>query len=136
MGKSNNFENDLVKKVFYNVEFAWLPPTNVYLALHTADPGDGGGQSTNECAYTGYARIAVARDAGAWTVSGNQASNAGIIQFPVCSGGNAVATHFSIGTAATGTGQILYSGALTTSINISNNIRPEFAVGSLVIAED
>lgn len=41
---------------------------SLYVSLHTGDPGSGGDQSTNECAYTSYARVAVARSAGGWTV--------------------------------------------------------------------
>lgn len=136
MSKSNAFENDVLKKTFNNVEFAWLPLGNFYVALHTADPGEGGTQDNNECAYTSYARQAVSRDAGGWTVSGNQASNTAVVQFPTCTGGSETATHFSIGTASSGANAVIYSGALTSSLAISNNIRPEFAAGTLVITED
>ena len=33
---------------------------SLYVSLHTADPGVGGGQNTNEATYSGYARVAVA----------------------------------------------------------------------------
>jgi hypothetical protein len=42
---------------------------NLYLNLHTADPGAGGDQTTNEATYTGYARLAAVRDGTVWTVS-------------------------------------------------------------------
>ena len=41
---------------------------NVYVSLHTADPA-GGDQTTSECTYTGYARVAVARSAAGWTIA-------------------------------------------------------------------
>ena len=40
------------------------PLTNTYVGLHTASPGTGNDQTTNETAYTNYARQAVARSTG------------------------------------------------------------------------
>ena len=39
-----------------------------FISLHTADPS-AGNQSTSETAYTGYARVAVARSSAGWTVT-------------------------------------------------------------------
>lgn len=137
MSKGNTTENDVIKIVFRNnYDPSWRTQANLYLALHTADPGEGGNQTTNEAGYTGYQRVAVAKDATGWDITDNQASNAALIQFPQCTGGSETITHVSIGTAATGTGQILYSGALNASLNVSNLIQPQFAVGALVVQED
>jgi hypothetical protein len=136
MSKSNSFENDVLKKTFNDVDFSWLPLADFYIALHTDDPGEAGTQDASECAYTSYARVAVSRDADGWTVSGNQASNTAVVQFPTCAGGEETATHFSIGTAISGAAAIVYSGELTSSLAISKNIRPEFAAGELTISED
>ena len=137
MSKGNTTENDLIKVAFLNdYDPAWRTQANLYLALHTADPGEGGGQNTSEADYTGYARVAVAKNAAGWTISGNQASNASLVQFPQCTGGSNTITHVSIGTAASGAGQILYSGALNASLNVSNLIQPQFAAGALVVTED
>ena len=62
MSKSNAFENDVLRKTFNNVELPWLPLGNFYVSLHTADPGEAGDGSANECAYVGYARQAVSRE--------------------------------------------------------------------------
>src|ERR1035438_9604263 len=46
--------------------------TTLWVALHTADPGNAGNQTTSEAAYTGYARIATQRSgtgAGSWVIS-------------------------------------------------------------------
>lgn len=136
MSKSNAFEENVIRKTFLNTEFPWLPLGNVYVALHSSDPGEAGDQTTNEVSYTGYARVAVSRDGAGWTVSGGQASNTATVQFGLCSAGSATASHFSLGTAASGVGQILYSGALNSPLAISANIRPEFAAGALVVTED
>ncbi len=106
------------------------------MALHTADPGEAGSQTTSESAYTGYARVAVSRNAGGWTVSGNQASNAAEVTFPECTGGTETITHFSIGLAASGASQILYKGALTAPIAVSNLITPRMPVGAAIVTED
>lgn len=55
---------------------------SLYLSLHTADPGEAGDQTTNEVSYTSYARVAVARNGSAWTVSGNAATLAANTDFP------------------------------------------------------
>jgi len=111
------------------------PLTDLYLALHTADPGEAGNQETSECAYTSYARVAVARTSGGWTVTGNSVSPAANIDFPAATGGTETATHVSVGTAASGAGKILYYGAITPNIAISNGVTPRIGAGS-TITED
>lgn len=105
--------------------------TTLYIALHTASPGVGGSQSTNEAAYTSYARVAVTRTSGGWTVSGATATNTAAVTFPTATGGSETETYFSIGTAATGAGQILLFGALTASLAVATGTQPQFAAGQL-----
>jgi hypothetical protein len=136
MSKSNTTENDLMLYTFNATAFSWNGSTDLYLALHTADPGEAGNQTTSEATYTSYARVAVARTSGGWTVTGNQAVNAALIQFPQATGGSNTITHVSIGTASSGAGQILYSGALSSSLSVTNGIQPQFAATSLTITED
>lgn len=136
MSKGNTTENDVLLKIFQATELSWDANTNLYVSLHTADPGEGGSQTTSECAYGSYARQTVARDATGWDVVGNQASNDDLIQFPEATSGSETITHVAIGTAVSGTGQILYSGALTASRAVSTGIQPQFAVGALTITED
>lgn len=135
MSKGNTTENDLVKFMF-NATAMPAYGANLYVSLHTADPGEAGDQTTNEATYTSYARVAVSRDAGGWTVSGNQAVNLGEITFPECTGGSNTITHVAIGTLSSGAGQILYKGALTAPIDISNLITPRFPASTLVTQED
>jgi hypothetical protein len=78
----------------------------------------------------------VARDATGWDVSGNSASNDDLIQFPQCTSGSETITHVAIGTAVSGAGQILYSGALSASLAVSSGIQPQFAANALVCQED
>lgn len=142
MSKGNTFENDLLGLIFNGDAIANLadnaatsPLTNLYVSLHTSDPGEAGDQTTNECAYTSYARVAVARTSGGWTITDNSVSPAANIDFPAAIGGTETATHVAIGTASTGTGKILYSGAITPNISISTGVTPRIGTGS-TITED
>lgn len=139
MSKGNTFENDLVKLIFQATAIANIadnagssPLTNLYMSLHTADPGEAGDQTTSECAYTSYARVAVARSGSGWTVTNNSVSPAANIDFPAATGGSETATHAVIGTAASGAGKILYKGAISPNIAISNGVTPRLTTASTV----
>jgi hypothetical protein len=146
MSKGNTFETDLLTLIFNNTDAALIGDAtglrgsstagSLYVSLHTGDPGEAGTQTTSECAYGSYARVAVARTVGGWTVSGNAVTNAALVQFPQCSSGSETATHFAIGTASTSTGKILYKGALSASLAISSGIQPQFGAGELDGSED
>lgn len=143
MSKGNTFENDLMLLLFNATAIANIadnagtsPLTNLYVSLHTADPGETGNQTTNEATYTSYARVAVARSGSGWTVTNNQAVNAALVQFPQCTGGSNTITHVAVGTAASSTGKLLYKGALSASLAVSTGIQPQFAATSLVVQED
>src|SRR5215475_9320491 len=109
-GKATTFENDWLKLIFNAVAIANIadnaatsPLTNLYLSLHTADPGAGGNQTTNEATYASYARVAVARTSGGFTVSSNSCVLASAANFPSPTGGaGEVETHFAVGTASSG----------------------------------
>lgn len=139
MSKGNTFENDWLKLVFQAIAIANIadnaassPLTNLQISLHTADPDEGGSQTTNECAYTSYARVAVARSVAGFTVTGNSVSPAANIDFPACTGGTETATHFGIGTASSGAGKLLYKGTITPNINISTGVTPRLTTSSTV----
>lgn len=142
MSKGDTFENDLVKLIFNATAIANIadnasssPLTSLYLALHSSDPGEAGDQTTNEVAYTSYARVAVTRNSGGFTVSGNSVTLTANTDFPACTGSTATATYFSVGTASSGAGKILYSGAISPSIAISNGVTPRLTTGT-TITED
>jgi hypothetical protein len=143
MSKGDTFENDWMKLIFNATAIANLadnaasfPLTTLYVALHTANPGEAGSQTTSECAYTSYARVAVARTSGGWTVTNNSASPVSNIAFPIATGGSETATYASVGTASSGAGKILYSGALGASIVISSGVTPLLLAGTTIISED
>ena len=68
MSMSNASETALLNLLFNNTDWANVGDAaglqnsatagSFYVALHTADPGDAGNQTTSEASYTGYARVA------------------------------------------------------------------------------
>lgn len=143
MSKGNTFENDWLKLIFNATAIANIadnaatsPLTNLYVSLHTADPGEAGDQTTNEISYTGYARVAVARTSGGWTVTANSVSPVANIDFTISSGGTGgTVTHFAVGTASSGAGKVLYSGTVTPNIVVSSGVIPRLTTAS-AITED
>jgi hypothetical protein len=108
---------------------------SLYVSLHTADPGEAGDQTTNETSYTSYARVPIARSGAGFTVVANSVSPAATISFPACTGGTATITHFGVGTAPSGAGELLYSGTVTPNIAVSSTVTPQLTTAS-AITED
>jgi len=141
MSKGDTFENDILKLFLNGTAITGLadnaassPVTNLAVALHTADPGESGTQSTSETAYTGYARVNVARTTGGWTVTANSASPVANIDFGECtaSPGGAI-THFSVGTGVSN--KLLYSGTVSPNITMAVGVIPRLKTTS-TITED
>jgi hypothetical protein len=145
MSKSNTFENDWLLLVFNNTNIANIGDAtglrgsttagNLWVSLHTADPGEAGTQTTSETAYTSYGRVSVARSGAGWTVTGNSVSPAAAITFPACTGGTSTITHFAVGTDQTGAGKVLYKGTVTPNISVSTGVTPQLTTAS-TITED
>jgi len=148
MSMSNAFETEILGLIFNNTAIAnignagGLQPSGVagslYVSLHTGDPGEAGNQGTNETVYTNYARVAVARTAGAWSISGNTASNVALVQFPQCGATGATITYVGVGVSPTAgdTGRLLFSGPLSASLTVANLIQPQFAAGDIDVVAD
>ena len=142
MSKSNAFENALLQLIFNATAIANLadnaasaPLTNLYVSLHTADPGETGNQSTNEATYTSYARVAVARTSGGWTVTNNSVSPVANIDFPAATGGSSTVTYFGVGSASSGSGVLYYSGTVTPSITVTSGVTPRLTTASTITEE-
>lgn len=145
MSKTNSWENGLLLLLFNNTNFANVGDAtglrgsstagSFYVSLHTADPGEAGDQTTNETAYTSYARVAVARSGAGFTVSGNSVSPAANVDFPACTGSTATITHFGIGTDSSGAGVLLYKGTVSPNISVSTGVTPRLTTAS-AITED
>ena len=113
---------------------ATAPLTSLYCALHSADPTSTGNQTSSEIAYTGYARVAVARTTGGWTTaSAGSSSPQAAINFPAGTGGSGTATFASIGTASSGAGSIIWSGPITPNIVCGSGVTPSLTTASTVV---
>jgi hypothetical protein len=142
MSKGDTFENDLLKFIFNATPIANLgdnastsPLTQLWVALHTADPGEAGTQSTSEVTYTSYARVGVARTSAGWVVTNNVVNPAATISFPAGTGGSGSAAYWSVGTSQTGAGKVLYSGPINPAIATGNGVTPQLSTATN-ISED
>ncbi len=140
MPLADTFENDTMLLIFNNTNIALIGDAtglrgsttagSLYVALHTADPGDAGSQVTSEATYTGYARVAVARSGAGFTVTANAVANAAAVTFGACTAGSSTITHFSVGVAASGASKTLWYGT-TNSLAVTSGVTPSFAIGEL-----
>lgn len=146
MSKSNTFENEWLLHVFQNADIANIGDAGglqnsategfLYLALHTADPGEAGTQATNEIAYTGYARVAVARSAAGFTVAGNAVTLAANQDFgKMTAGAGGLVTHWSVGKSSSGATAYLYAGEVDPDITVAVGVTPRLETGT-TITED
>lgn len=137
--KGNTFENDLLKLIFNAVTIANIainatssPLGNLFVSLHTADPGETGNQTTSEAAYGAYARKTVARTTAGWVVTNNSVSPAADQDFPACTSGSGTITHFAVGVASSGASKILYKGAVTPNIAVSAGVTPRLTTATAI----
>lgn len=146
MSKSNTAENEMLLHYFNNQNIANIGDAtglrgstaagNFYACLHTSDPGEAGSALTGELSYTGYARQAIPRSAGGFTVSGASVSLTANVDFPKMTGGTGgTVTHFSIVKEVSGASVILYSGAVSPTIVVANGVIPRLETGT-TITED
>lgn len=123
------FNGTAIPNVAINATSA--PLTNIYVSLLTGDPTAAGTQATNEISYTGYARVAVARTTGGWTITGASASPVANIVFGTPTGSpSAVATWWAVGDSPTGAGTLRYAGPISPSITITAGLPPTLTPAS------
>lgn len=137
--KGSTYENDLLKLIFNGTAIADIaendtssPLTNLYISLHTATPTAAGNQTSNEAAYGSYARVAVARTAGGWTVTANSTSPVATISFPTAASGSETETFFAVGTDVSGTGKLLYFGPISPTIAVSTGVLPQLTTATAI----
>lgn len=139
---SDYLENKILDLVLRNRSFS--PPAALYVALHTASPGDSA-SPTNEVSGGSYARVQHGPSDTTWeaTQGGTPAAassgtsgasqNAGTITFPAPTANWGTVTHWSLWDAATG-GNMLIHGALAASKAVNNgDPAPVFAAGAIDI---
>jgi len=141
MAGSNFIDNGLLSLIYNGGTITGIASnaasgaiTNIYVALHTADPTAAGAQNANEVTYTGYARVPVARSTSGWTVTGNNCSPVAAITFPTGTGGSGTATFWSTGVAASGATSIINSGTLSPSVVLGSGVTPTLSTATVINA--
>lgn len=147
---SNTFENEFLSHLFQNVAIAGigdgsgLPAAatagDFYLRLCTDAVAVDDATIGAECAYAGYVAkgIAVARSAGGWTITGNQAVNAAEVLFAACTAGAETVKYFEIwknNTGATEADRLTWV-QLTANLAVTAGAVPRFAAGAVVVTFD
>ena len=132
MSKADAFSDMLILATFGNGFFSIPDP--VYVALHTADPGPAGDQSTNEADFGGYARQPLNKITD-WNINTNQAANASDVVFPAATGAGTTVTHWSLGAGVTGAGALVYRAPLSTPVPIASGTIVRINAGNLTVQE-
>lgn len=146
MSKSNTFENELLLLIFNNTNIANIGDAtglrgsttagSLYLFLATGDPGEAGTATTNEIAYTGYVRQAVARSGAGFVVTDNSVSPAANVDFPEMTGGaGGTVTHWGVCKESAGASVNLYKGTVTPNIAVAAGVTPRLKAAT-AITED
>lgn len=140
MSMSNALANGLLLLLYnattfanYAVNATSSPQTNVEVAAHSATPGAGGSASTNEIAYTSYARAVVARTSGGWTVTAGSCSPVAAISWPAGTGGSGTITFFSTCKSGGGAAQLLDFGTVTPNLTTGSGITPQLSTASTIV---
>lgn len=122
MSFSDFLENELLDHVF--APAAYTAPTNIYVKLHTGDPGEDG---------TGNAATHTTRvEATFGTASAGTISNDGAVSFTSLAGTETI-SYFSLWDASTA-GNCLGSGALSASKAVTAGDTLTFAIGDIDVS--
>ena len=132
MSKSNFLETQFIDAIF--ASGAVSPLATVYVSLHTADPLEGGDQTTNEATFTPYARQPILN--AEWTVGQDNATNANDIVRPEATAGTESLTHFGVGDSLSGAGNLFYFGVLSAQVDVSPGVTVKVNAGNLTVTED
>lgn len=129
---TNFLEEQLCNAALRGTPYTGASSGNHRIALFTADPTDAG-LTTNEVAYSGYARQPITFS----VISSGVTSNTGVITFPALPNGNPniVVTHWGIFDATSG-GNMIMRGALTSPKTLEQNDSASFPIGALQITWD
>lgn len=109
---SNFLENAVIESTLRGAAFPAI--TKVYVAMHTNNPTDAGGNEVTSALWPSYARQDAAKGgsiSSGWTAAADGVSkNALQLIFPVFDGAaDLTVTHFSLHTALTGGNMLVYA---------------------------
>ena len=139
--KGGSYANSLLALIFNGTLFANVaenasssPITSLYVSLHQATLNSSSTQTSSEATYGAYAMVAVVRTSSGWTVTSNSVSPVGNITFPTSTGTpSETEVYGAVGTASTGTGEILYFGPISPTITVNAaGITPQLTNASTI----
>jgi len=128
MTAATNFLEAEWMKYTFTSDTMGARPTEWYIALHTADPGETG--ATGECSYAGYARQEVT-----FSQTDNTVTSVDSQTFPPVAGSPVTITHMSVWDALSG-GNCLYKGALDLGKTFAESDVPNFGAGEIILGVD
>lgn len=134
MSLSNTTETAALDAFLRGTDPSYRAGATQYLALFTSDPGEAASLAA-EANYTGYARVALTK-ATSWTGTSSPFTNTNLIQFGACTAGTNALTHFAVVDTASGAVDMMISGALSDTLNVSSGIQPQFAGGAISVGAD
>ena len=137
MSLDNKTENDVLKALLQGTDPSYRSGATQYVALITGAAPSEAAPMTNECTYTGYARVPITKATG-WTDNGSAFVNAAVLTFGARSDGGATqtATYFAVVDTVSGAINMGIIGELSTPLDISQNIQPIFAIGDLEVTAE
>lgn len=146
MSKSDTHEFAYLRLVFNGVAISTLAATagttQLWMGFHTADPTDAASTAA-EGGYPQYLRTATQRSTAGWAITSGT-SNAVASASPAAAINAPQNTSTSTGTftfgtvwmsSAGGPADCLYIGALSPTINFSQNVTPQMTTGSSITEE-
>ena|GEM_PF-5303182 len=79
-----------------------------------------------------YARVAVARSGSGFTVTSTAATLTAAADFPEVATGSGTITHFGVGRASSGAGELLFKGTINPTIAIAAGVIPRLKTGTTI----
>lgn len=133
------FSQYLADKILIWVKGTTFPSalSNVYISLHSADPGTAGSNSNVQLTITGSNNRTQVAGSGFSAVGsapggGFQITNSAPVQVTTNASGSATVTYFGVWDAITG-GNFLASGQLVTAVDVVSGDTVQFNGGALAI---
>jgi hypothetical protein len=121
VSKSNYLKNAILNAVLTGVLPEFLQDKSIFVALHTDDPlssNASGKQDAYEMTFDGYSRTEMLKSSESFLVKDSTGRNNVDISFSHCKSGGQIAKYWSFGRSASGPGDILYSGKMSSELGI------------------
>lgn len=133
---SSYLEKKLLDHTLGVASFGAVSAANLYMALFTANPGDGNNTAVEvSTSGTGYARELIVFSAATADTTGSHSVNSALVQFGPASASWGTVTHWGLYDGSTG-GNLLYYSAVTSPATINNGNTYQFPSGTVEVKMD